>query len=266
MRLCTYLGPDAPRAGLVDGGAVVPLSVPDLGHVVRGSAVEPAGDALPLSAVTLLAPLRPVKLLALARNYPKHAHELGEEVPERPAVFSKLVTAVTAPGGPVLHPPWTRRLDYEGELAVVIGRAARDVEAADALGHVFGYTIADDVTARDLQREERNWTWAKGADTFAPMGPWIVTRDEIRDPQDLAVRTWVNGELRQDGHTRDMTFTVAEIIAFCSRAFTLEPGDVICTGTPAGVGHGMDPPRYLRRGDVVRIEVDRIGAIEHEVA
>ncbi|HWH14829.1 MAG TPA: fumarylacetoacetate hydrolase family protein [Miltoncostaeaceae bacterium] len=265
MKLCTFLGPDGPTAGRVQDDAVTPLRATGLGEIVRGATVEPAGGARPLAGLTLLPPLRPVKLLAVARNYAEHAAELGERVPEVPQIFSKLVTSVTGPAGPVVHPDWTDELDYEGELAVVIGRTARDVPEEQALGHVFGYTVVNDVSARDRQRTEPQWTRAKGGDTFCPMGPWVVTADEIPDPQSLTVRTWVNGELRQDGRTADMFFPVARVVSWCSRSFTLEPGDVICTGTPAGVGRGFDPPRYLRRGDVVRIEVGRVGVIEHPV-
>ena len=160
---------------------------------------------------------------------------------------------------------YTRELDYEGELAVVIGATLRDASLADAQAGVFGYTIVNDVSARDLQQAEPQWTRAKGGDTFAPMGPWIVTADELGDPQRLSVRTWVNGELRQDGHTSQMITPVAELVAWCSANFTLEPGDVIATGTPAGVGRGFDPPRYLEPGDLVRIEIEGIGAMEHGI-
>jgi 5-carboxymethyl-2-hydroxymuconate isomerase len=148
---------------------------------------------------------------------------------------------------------------------VVIGRTARDVPAERALGYVFGYAVMDDVSARDRQREEPQWVRAKGADTFAPWGPWITTADEVPDPQALHIRTWVSGELMQDGTTADMVFSVADLIAFISGSFTLEPGDVITTGTPAGVGVARVPPRFLRPGDVVRVEIDGLGAIEHPV-
>ena len=180
-------------------------------------------------------------------------------------MFAKLTNAVAAPSGPVVRPSYTEELDYEGELAVVIGRTARDVPAARALGHVFGYAVMDDVTARDRQRAEPLWVRAKGGDTFGPFGPWVTTADEVPDPQDLRIRTWVNGDLRQDGTTADMVFGVADLVAYCSAQFTLEPGDVITTGTPAGVGTARTPPSYLSPGDVVRIEVERLGAIEHRV-
>jgi 2-keto-4-pentenoate hydratase/2-oxohepta-3-ene-1,7-dioic acid hydratase in catechol pathway len=233
--------------------------------VMRGADLTPDGAPVSLGDVTLLAPLRPGKLLGVAKNYADHAAELGEAAPAAPSIFWKLITSVTGPAGPVVRPAYTRELDYEGELAVVIGRTMRDVSVAEARAGVFGYTIINDVSARDTQRAEPQWTRAKGGDTFAPLGPWIVTVDEIPDPQQLSVRTWVNGQLRQDGHTGQMITPVAELVAWCAGSFTLEAGDVIATGTPAGVGRGFDPPRYLEPGDTVRIEVERIGAIEHEI-
>jgi 5-carboxymethyl-2-hydroxymuconate isomerase len=162
-------------------------------------------------------------------------------------------------------PGYTSELDYEGELAVVIGSEARTVPVDRALEHVFGYAVMDDVSARDRQRAEPQWVRAKGGDTFAPFGPWITTADEVPDPQALRIRTWVNGDLRQDGNTADMVFPVAELVSYCSAQFTLEPGDVITTGTPAGVGMASAPEGYLRPGDRVRIEIDGLGAIEHDV-
>jgi len=265
MRLCRYLDSNAPRIGRLEGDTIVPTRLDDMYAVMRGADLTPDGAPVSLGDVTLLAPLRPGKLLGVAKNYADHAAELDEAVPAEPSIFTKLVTAVTGPGGPVVRPRYTRELDYEGELAVVIGHTLRDVSPADALAGVFGYTIVNDVSARDMQQAEPQWTRAKGGDTFAPMGPWIVTADEIPDPQDLAVRTWVNDELRQDGHTSQMITPIAELVAWCSASFTLEPGDVIATGTPAGVGRGFDPPRYLVPGDRVRIEVERIGAIAHEI-
>jgi 2-keto-4-pentenoate hydratase/2-oxohepta-3-ene-1,7-dioic acid hydratase in catechol pathway len=268
VRLCTYLDADGPRAGLVEEGVVRPLAERDLLALVRAGAPPrpaPAGAAIPLVEARLLAPLRPGILIGVGLNYRDHAAETGAALPSEPLLFPKLASAVTAPGGPVVRPSYTEELDYEGELAVVIGREARDVAAAGALDHVFGYAIMDDVTARDRQRAEPQWLRAKSGDGFAPFGPWITTADAVPDPQDLRIRTWVNGELRQDGSTRDMVFSVAALIAYCSAQLTLHPGDVITTGTPAGVGAGRRPPSFLRAGDRVRIEVDRLGALEHEI-
>ena len=265
MRLCTFNDAGVARLGRVDDVMVTPLDAPDLLAVALGADAAELGPPVSLSSVTLLAPLRPGKILGVGKNYADHAQELGEAVPQIPILFTKLVTSITGPTGPVVLPGYTSQLDYEGELAVVIGRTARFVSVVEALDHVAGYTAIDDISARDCQAAEPQWTRAKGGDTFAPLGPWLVTPDEVGDPQDLRIRTWVNGELRQDGHTGQMMRSVAELISWCSHSFTLEPGDLIATGTPAGVGHGMKPPQYLTPGDVVRIEVERIGTMEHPI-
>jgi len=244
---------------------VFPLEGADVMSAILGDGTGRTGEPLPLGDLHLLAPHRPPKLLGIGLNYRDHAAETGAALPERPLIFAKLASAVTAPSGPVRHPEFTEELDYEGELAVVIGRTASRVPEARALEHVFGYAIMDDVTARDRQRAEPQWVRAKGGDTFAPFGPWVTTADEVPDPQALTIRTYVNGELRQDGRTADMVFGVAELIAFCSSSFTLEPGDVISTGTPAGVGVARNPKSFLWPGDRVRVEIDGLGAIEHQV-
>jgi 2-keto-4-pentenoate hydratase/2-oxohepta-3-ene-1,7-dioic acid hydratase in catechol pathway len=265
MRLCRYLYSNVPRVGRLEGDVILPCRLDDIVAVMRGADLAPAGAPVSLGDVRLLAPVRPGKLLGAAKNYADHAAELSEPLSAEPSIFSKLVSSVTAPSGPVIRPAYTRELDYEGELAVVIGRRVRGVTPLEAMDAVFGYTIINDVTARDLQRTEPQWTRAKGGDTFAPIGPWIVTADEIADPQSLSVRTWVNDELRQDGHTSQMITPVAQLVSWCSQSFTLEPGDVLATGTPAGVGIGLDPPRYLEPGDRVRIEIEGIGSIAHEI-
>lgn len=265
MRLCTFLHGASGRLGLVEGGTVMPLDGPDVMAAIGDGAPPRAGEPRRLDEVRLLAPLRPPKLLGIGLNYRAHAAETGAELPAEPLVFAKLTSAVTDPGGPVRRPAYTAELDYEGELAVVIGRRARAVPEARALEHVFGYAVVDDVTARDRQRAEPRWVRAKGGDTFAPLGPWVTTADEVPDPQDLEIRTTVNGEPRQRGSTRDMIFGVAELIAYLSAQFTLDPGDVICTGTPAGVGAARTPQAFLQPGDRVRVEISGLGAIEHEV-
>jgi 2-keto-4-pentenoate hydratase/2-oxohepta-3-ene-1,7-dioic acid hydratase in catechol pathway len=207
--------------------------------------------------VTLLAPVpRPGAIYGIGLNYAAHAAETGGEPPPQPIVFMKQPGASAPPGGPVRCPRIVRRLDYEAELAIVIG----------ADGAIGGYAVADDVSARDLQRREPQWTRAKGADTFCPWGPWITTADELPDAGDLAIRAWVNGELRQDARTSDLIFGCEAVVAFVGETCTLEPGDLILTGTPNGVGMSMDPPRFLASGDVVRIEIERLGAIEHPIA
>jgi 2-keto-4-pentenoate hydratase/2-oxohepta-3-ene-1,7-dioic acid hydratase in catechol pathway len=181
---------------------------------------------------------------------------MGNEAPEQPIVFVKVAGSVAPPGGPVRCPEVVRRLDYEGELAIVMGSG----------GAIGGYCVADDVSARDLQGREPQWTRAKGADTFCPFGPWVTTADEVPDAGNLNLRTWVNGELRQDANTSDLIFGCEELVAFIGQTCTLAPGDLILTGTPNGVGMAMDPPQFLKSGDVIRIEIERLGSIEHRVA
>ncbi len=269
MRLCRFHNggenAGAGTIGLVEGDAVAPLDATSILDIINGGKVRIVGEPTPVSAVTLLAPLRPGKLIGVGLNYRAHAAETGQEIPQRPLLFHKFSSAVTAPGGPVCIPGYTQQLDYEGELAVVIGRDARSVRASDALDYVFGYAVMDDISARDMQKAEPQWLLAKSGDTFAPWGPWITSAEDVPDPQGLSVRSWVNGELRQDGVTSDMVFPVAELIAYISERVALEPGDVITTGTPAGVGVGFDPPRFLRAGDHVRVEIDRLGVIEHDI-
>ncbi len=217
----------------------------------------------PLDDVTLLAPVpRPGKIVAIGINYHGHAREQGIAPPERPVIFAKFPTSVIAAGDEIRwDPDLTAAVDFEAELAVVIGRTTRNVDAADALAHVLGYTCLNDVSARDLQYSDRQFVRAKSLDTFCPMGPVLVTADEIPDPGSLGIRCSVNGERLQDTTTADMVFGVAELVAFCSRAFTLEPGDVIATGTPAGVGWFREPRRVLRDGDEVVVEIERVGRL-----
>jgi len=260
VKLATFLPPGAsePVAGEVRDGRAVAFDDGStvLDRLRTGDRTPAAGADHPLEEVALLAPHVPRAIFGIGLNYGAHAAETGKEPPPAPIVFMKLPTSVAPPGGPVVCPPVVRRLDYEGELAAVMG----------AGGEVAGYAVADDVSARDLQGREPQWTRAKGFDTSCPFGPWVTTADEAGDPHDLALRTWVNGELRQDARTSDLIFGVPEVVAFLREAITLEPGDLILTGTPSGVGMAMDPPRFLASGDVVRIEIERLGAIEHAVA
>jgi 2-keto-4-pentenoate hydratase/2-oxohepta-3-ene-1,7-dioic acid hydratase in catechol pathway len=260
VKLATFQPPlgGPPRAGEVRGAEVVAFEedVTVLELLASGDPGRPTGGRFALADVTLLAPHRPRAIFGIGLNYLAHAREQGREPPAVPIVFLKLPACAASPGGVVHCPEVVRRLDYEGELAVVMGSG----------GTVAGYAVADDVSARDLQGREPQWTRAKGADGFCPFGPWITTADEVRDPEDLALRTWVNGELRQDARTNDLVFSIAELIAFISETCTLEPGDLILTGTPSGVGMALDPPRWLVSGDVVRIEIEGLGAIEHGIA
>ena len=259
MKLATFQAPDGEaRAGAVDGDRIVALapgqSVLD---VLAGQAATRAEQEWALEDITLLAPIpKPGAIYGIGLNYATHTAETGAEQPEAPIVFVKVSSSAAPPGGPIRCPEVVRRLDYEGELTIVIG----------ANGEIAGYCVADDVSARDLQRREPQWTRAKGADTFCPYGPWVTTSDEVPDAGDLRLRTWVNGELRQDASTSDLIFGCQELVEFIAQTCTLAPGDLILTGTPSGVGMALDPPRFLQSGDVVRIEIERLGAIEHAVA
>ena len=231
---------------------------------IRGSLVRNPQGMRPVAALRLLAPVRPGKIVAVGRNYREHAGEESAEVPEAPLLFAKFPSAVVGDGATV---SWssalTGQVDYEAELAVVIGRRARQVTPREALRHVLGYACLNDVSARDLQVSDGQWTRAKSLDTFCPIGPGVVTADDIGDPGALRVQCRVNGELRQDASTASLVHGVAELIAYCSRSFTLEPGDVIATGTPGGVGAFRDPPVFLADGDTVEVEIERIGILRN---
>lgn len=234
-------------------------------------AAAPGRDALrrPLAGAELLAPVpRPGKIIGVGRNYGEHAREVGGPKQDAPRIFLKPASSVAPPGCAVRIPAAVRKPDWEAELGVVIGRAARDVPEARALEHVAGYTVLDDVSAREFQFDisPPQTSFAKGMDGFCPMGPWIATPEEVGEPWALRVRCWLNGDLVQDGNTRDMIFPVPTLIAYLSRFVTLEPGDVIATGTPAGSGAFRDPPRWLGPGDRLRMEVERVGVLEHSIA
>ena len=221
-----------------------------------------AGVVLPRRSVRLAAPVpRPGKILAVARNYAAHAAEAGGSAPLEPVLFLKAPSAVIGPEEEIVLPKHSQAVDYEGELAVVIGHVARHLPEEGALEAVAGYTVANDVSARDYQNVRGQHFIGKSCDTFAPLGPSLVTRDEIPDPHDLAIRTFLSGELVQSARTKEMVFPIARILAFASKLMTLEPGDVLLTGTPAGVGMARKPPRYLQEGDVVDVEIERIGRL-----
>jgi len=281
MRLAHFHHRTTSRLGVVVDDQVNDLaaSAPDLptdplAFLAAGpdalAAARRATDAspawLPLGDVRLLAPVpRPGKFVAMALNYRDHLEETGMDAPTFPTFFTKQSTCVVGPGDAVEVPRVSELVDYEGELAVVIGTRCRHVPAAEALSVVAGYTIVNDVTVRDWQMKAVTMMIGKSFDTHGPMGPWIVTTDELPDPQVLGLRTTVNGEVLQDGNTKDMIFDIATQIETLSTAMTLEPGDVISTGTPAGVGIVRKPPVLLKPGDVVRIEIEGIGALENQV-
>lgn len=251
MRFIRYkTSGDAPRYGWVHDDKVGPIEGEPFSEFRRQEA------EIPLHMVRLLAPIRPGKIICVGRNYAEHAREQNVEVPDIPMLFMKPPSAIIGPGDTIVLPPQSKQVEHEGELAVVIGRAGRWIPAEDALNHVLGYTAANDVTARDLQRRDGQWTRGKGFDTFLPLGPWIDTE---LNPSDVLVQTRVNGEMRQMASTREMMFTVEQLIAFISSVMTLEPGDLILTGTPAGIGP-------LTPGDVVEVTVEGVGSLSNPVA
>lgn len=216
--------------------------------------------------VCLLAPIAlPPKIICLGLNYASHVAESKEQKPKMPVLFMKPRTAITGPNSKIIKRSYVNQLDYEGELAIIIGKRAQNITVSNAFDYIFGYTIFNDVSARDFQFLGSQWTSGKGFDTFAPTGPVIVTKDQLSDTSNLSIKTWINGELRQDGNTRDMIFTIPEIIKHLSKVMTLEPGDVVATGTPAGVGMAMKPPVWLKNGDDVQIEIQGIGVLNNSV-
>lgn len=291
MRIATYQGAGEPRLGFVVNDRIVDLqalarrkklSVPkDMVMLIEETPtlalralgreadawVKAGRESSPVSKTKLLAPIpRPAKnIFCMGRNYAEHAREGGVAPPEVPVFFTKPPTTVIGHETPVIHHRVTQSLDYEVELVAVIGRRGRDIPAAKALDYVFGYTIMNDVTARDLQHRHQQWFKGKSLDTFAPMGPWIVLRSEIPDPQKLRLSMRVNGEVRQNATTASMLFSVAQLIETLSAGMTLECGDLLATGTPEGVGMGFNPPRWLNVGDVLEAEIERIGVLRNQI-
>lgn len=278
MRLCRFATPDGSAAlGVVVGDELADLSgtgVPGepaaaLDEIGQARLGELAAEAprRAVSEVRLLAPSAPRKYLAIALNYAEHVAELGMEPPEVPTFFNKQVTCVVGPGADIHMPRVSTFLDYEAELAVVIGRRCRHVAAGEASEAIAGYTCANDVSVRDWQGRAKTMTIGKSFDTHGPLGPWLITEDELGDPHDLRIRGYVNEELRQDSSTAEMVFDCFEQVAHLSEAFTLEPGDVIATGTPSGVAIGRQPIRdhLLEVGDTFRVEIEGIGALSNTV-
>ena len=262
MRLVSFEG----GFGRVEDGKVVPMGPSLVDWLAYGTQGIATGTPRPLAEVRLLAPVpRPGKILCVGLNYRDHAKETGQAIPTEPVLFSKYASSVVGPGADVLVPPEAGNVDYEAELAVVIGRRASRVAAADALDHVAGYACANDVSSRSLQFLSSQWLLGKAIDTFLPLGPYLVTADEVPDPQALGIRCRVNGELLQSSSTGQMVFGVAELVGYASRTITLEPGDLLVTGTPSGVGMAADPPRFLQPGDRMRVEIDGLGELDNTV-
>ncbi|MBT3927406.1 MAG: fumarylacetoacetate hydrolase family protein [Rhodospirillaceae bacterium] len=292
MKLVSYELAGAVRLGRIDpeAGKIYPLGDSETAygndmvalierHPVLNTALPTEDSGVALDQVKILAPIpSPRKnIFCVGKNYFEHAQEFtqsgfdatskrGDNVPDNPIIFTKAPTTVIAPGDDVpLHAEQSTQMDYEAELAVIIGTGGRGISKAAAFDHVFGYTIANDVTARDLQLKHRQWFIGKSLDGTCPMGPYIATADEI-DAENLTIQCWVNGELRQDANSRDLIFDIPTLIETLSAGITLEPGDIISTGTPAGVGIGFDPPRFLAPGDVVKIEIEGLGILENTIA
>ncbi len=286
MRVLTFLHNDRPCPGALVGDWVIDLVAAQKSHAIGGDPITGVADLiaagpaawarlaadlavadlrpyrLSLADLKLAAPLIPSKIIAIGRNYVEHSTEQAATPPDHPIIFAKYPTTVIGPGDEIRwDPSLATKVDWEAELAVVIGRPTRRVPAADAYSYIFGYTVANDITARDLQRLDGQWVRGKSLDTFCPLGPWIVTADEGLKPYDLAIRCQVNGEVMQNARTDQLIFGIPYLIEYITAAFTLLPGDLILTGTPSGVGAYRNPPCFLRDGDVVTVEVEGIGAL-----
>jgi 2-keto-4-pentenoate hydratase/2-oxohepta-3-ene-1,7-dioic acid hydratase in catechol pathway len=233
--------------------------------LTRGPVSHQRLAGLPIESITFLPAVNAGKILAIGRNYADHAKEGGAALPEAPLLFNKLPNSLSAHNAPIVLPSISKKVDYEAELAVVIGRQAKRVSEAEALDYVFGYTLINDVSARDLQFGDGQWTRGKGLDTFAPLGPFITTRDEIKDVQSLDIQGRLNGQVMQTSNTSMMIFRVAYLVSYLSQGLTLEPGDVIATGTPEGVGVFRDPPVLLKDGDVFEVEIEGLGVLRNPV-
>jgi 2-keto-4-pentenoate hydratase/2-oxohepta-3-ene-1,7-dioic acid hydratase in catechol pathway len=272
MKLCTFTQDGKTRTGIVVGDTVVETGVPGtMIDLIRDwEALKPGleakaatGEGIPLTQVKLEAPVqRPGKIFAIGLNYADHIAESGLGTPERQVWFTKAQTSVNAPYDPILIARGTMTPDYEAELVAVIGTGGKHISATDAPAAIFGYCVGNDMTERMWQHAVPQWSLGKSFDTHAPMGPWIVTADELGDPHDLGIRCFVNGEERQNSNTQHLVYNVWQQVEHLSVGMTLEPGDCLFTGTPGGIGAAMDPRQFLKAGDVVRTEIDRLGAIE----
>ena len=263
MKLVAFHEADGLHCGTVEDDEVVDLGLAESALDALGRS---GGSRRPLADLRLAPPVpRPPKFLAIGLNYAAHVAESGMQAPEVPLFFNKQSTCVVGAGAGIHIPRVSTMVDYEGELAFVVGQRCRHVSAADAAEVIAGYTIVNDVSVRDWQLRTPTMTMGKSFDTHGPLGPWIVTPDDLGDPHSLRLRTWVNGDLRQDASTDDLIFDCYQQVEHLTTAFTLEPGDVVATGTPAGVGMAMQPPRWLQAGDVVRIEIEGIGVLENPV-
>lgn len=272
MKLVSFTHGGVARAGvLTESGDIADIGAPMIELLTASTLIEDAqraltgGAVIPACEATIEAPVpRPPKVLAIGLNYRDHAEEGGQPIPQRPVVFAKMPTCITGPGKPIHVPLVSRAVDWEAELCFVVGKKARYVKAADASEYIAGYCIGNDVSVRDWQFHSPTWMMGKSFDTHGPIGPWLVTPDEV-DVGNLDVRLWVNSELKQESNTNQLIFGIGEIIEYLSAGFTLEPGDVVFTGTPAGVGGARKPPQFLKPGDTVRVAIDGLGVLENPV-
>src|SRR5580704_10187316 len=281
MKFVTFQGASArAEAGVLAGDRVVSLAGAGFENMIAVLASGPEGRAkidnfvqdppadatVPISSVQLLAPVpRPPKMICIGLNYRDHAAEARQEIPKVPTVFAKFSNVVIGPGQPIVLPKNSRKPDYEAEFAFVIGRGGRHIPSYEWQRHVFGYTVFNDVSARDFQMATTQWMMGKTFDTFAPMGPWLVSADEIADPHALDISLSIGGETLQHSNTRELIFKIPDLVAYLSSVVTLEPGDVVATGTPAGVGFARTPPRYLQPGDEVVVSIEGIGELRNPV-
>src|SRR5439155_9880142 len=272
MKLVSFTHAGSTRAGvLTESGDIADIGVTMTELLADGTLIErakkalAAGTTIPATEAAIEAPVpRPPKALAIGLNYRDHAEESGQPIPQRPVVFAKMPTCIVGPDHPIYIPRVSRAVDWEAELCFVIGKTARYVKADDADEYIAGYCIGNDVSVRDWQFHSPTWMMGKSFDTHGPIGPWLVTPDEV-DVGNLDVRLWVNGELKQGSNTDQLVFGIGEIVEYLSAGFTLEPGDVVFTGTPAGVGGARKPPEFLQAGDTVRVEIAALGVLENPV-
>ncbi len=266
MRWMRFEHDGSVNVGSVEDGRVRPVAASDLQEVMRGGGTELADEPVPVDEVRVLAPLRPSKVIVIGNNYVDHIREQGIEFPDQPAFLAKFPTSVIGHGEEIRWPKkLTQQVDYEAELAVIVGRQAKGLSEENAMEAVFGYTAANELSARDVQLGDGQWVRGKALDNFCPIGPTITTTDEVPDPQNLTIRCILNGEVMQDGTTSEMYFSVARLMEFVSEGITLEPGDVILTGTPPGVGYFRDPQVFLKPGDTVEVEIEGLDVLSNPV-
>ena len=265
MRLVTFVrSGSTPQAGILKESQIIPLGTDMLSFIASGNTLHSNATPIELAKVKILAPIpRPPKFICVGLNYRDHAAESKMAIPTVPTIFSKFSNVVVGPGADVILPKASSKPDYEAEFTFVIGRGGRHISAANAMEHVFGYTIVNDVSARDYQTATTQWLMGKTFDTFGPMGPCITTADEIKDPHELDISLEINGEVLQKSNTRELVFKIPELIEYISTVVTLEPGDVVATGTPAGVGFARRPPRWLLPGDEMVVKIEGLGELRN---